>query len=236
MSSLTESLVIFGVPMLLLSIGVVAGAYLGSRVQSLRAFLFPNQIIAEQKYMIVTGVQELGHLVTVQYKVASTNINVEIHHGFLDAGFYSANHEAFGVIEAGIEFAALRENSVRFHNDAYTVTLPAPIVTSCRIEHIEQNRHSFTLLAADWNMVRQIAQAEALEQFAQEMIEVGILERAAEEAALRIGDFVRNLTGSPATIEFADRSGELELPCSCKPIVPTGWVKDENGGWRRADS
>lgn len=235
MPNLTEFLDIVGVPILLISIGVVAGGYLSSGIQSLRAYLFPNQIIAEQKNMIVTGVQELGHLVTVQYKVATTHINVQIHQGFLNHGFYGANHEAFGVIEAGINFAALDENSVHFHNDTYTVTLPAPIITSCRIEHIEQNQHSFTLVAADWNMVRQIAQAEALERFAQEMIEAGILERAADEAALRIGDFVRNLTGRPATIEFADRSGALELPCSCKPIVPTGWARDENGGWRRTN-
>ena len=177
--------------------------------------------------------QGMGHLVTVLHEVAKTDIKVEIHRGFLNAGYYSANHFAIGAIEAGIDFGAVDENGVRFENDAYTVTLPAPIVTSCRIEHIDQNQYSVTLLSADWDTVRQIAQADALEQFAMEMIEMGILEQAADEAAIRIGDFVRNLTGSPADIEFEDSSGELILPNSCKPIAPSGWEKLADGGWKR---
>ena len=114
------------------------------------------------------------------------------------------------------------------------MTLPAPIITSCRIEYIDQNEYSLTLLPADWDTVRQIAQAEAMEQFAKEMIEAGILDRAAEEAALRIGDFVRNLTESPAAIEFEDSSGVPDLPDSCKPIAPSGWEKLADGGWKRS--
>ena len=96
---------------------------------------------------------------------------------------------AIGAVEAGIDFDAIdKKQRSLWANDAYTVTLPAPVITSCRscrIEHIDQNQYSFTLLRADWDAVRQIAQAEALEQFADEMIEVGILERAAEEAEIR---------------------------------------------------
>ena len=219
---------------LLIVLVVAATAYISGKVDAVRSFLFPDQIIAEHRYTIVTGVQGLGHLVTVKHEVAKTDIKVEIHRGFLNVGYYSANHDAFGAVEAGIDFDALDENSVRFSNDAYTVTLPAPIITSCRIEHIDQNKHSFTLLSADWDMVRQIAQAEAMEQFANEMIEAGILERAAEEAAIRIGDFVRNLTGSPADIRFDDRSSAPDLPDSCKPFAPSGWEKVADGGWKHS--
>ena len=82
--------------------------------------------------------------------------------------------------------------------------------------------------------MRQIAESEALDRFAQGMIEKGILERAAEEAEFRIGEFVKYLTGKASNFEFEERSGALELPDSCKPIPPSGWEKDVDGGWRRA--
>ena len=219
---------------LLIVVVAAATVIVVGKVEGIWSFLFPDKVIAEHKFTIVTGVQELGHLVTVVHEVAKTDIKVEIHRGFLNAGYYSAEHDAIGAVEAGIDFDAIDENSVRFRNDAYTVTLPAPVITSCRIEYIDQNEYSLTLLSADWDTVRQIAQAEAMEQFAKEMIEAGILDRAAEEAALRIGDFVRNLTENPASIEFEDKSGEPDLPDSCKPIAPSGWEKVEDGGWKRA--
>ena len=219
---------------LLIILVAAATVYISGKFESVRNFLFPDQIIAEHKFTIVTGVQGLGHLVTVKHEVAKTDSKVEIHRGFLNAGYYSAEHDAFGAIEAGINFDEIDVNSVRFQNDAYTLTLPAPVITSCRIEYIDQNEYSFTLLSADWDTVRQIAQAEAMETFAEEMIEAGILERAAEEAAIRIGDFVRHLTGSPADIRFEDRSADLELPDSCKPIAPSGWKKEADGGWKHS--
>ena len=220
---------------LLIVLVVVATTYVTGKVEGVRSFLFPDQVITEHRYTIVTGIQGMGQLVTVKHEVAKTDIKIEIHRGFLNYGYYSAEHDAIGAIEAGIDFDALDEDSVRFRNDAYTVTLPAPVITSCRIEHIDQSEYSFTLLSADWDMVRQIAQAEALEQFADEMIEAGILERAAEESAIRIGDFVRHLTGSPADIQFSERPGEIELPESCKPIAPSGWEKSAEGGRERSE-
>ena len=219
----------------LVLIGVMAGGYVGGTVESVRAFLFPDQIIASHRYTIVTGLKGMGQLVTVVEEIVQTDINVEIHGGFLNAGYYSANHIAIGAIEAGIDFDAVGEDSVRFGNDVYTVTLPAPRITSCRVEYIDQSQYSTTLLSADWDMVRQIAHAEAIEQFTKNMIEVGILEQAAEEAALRIGDFITILTGSPASIRYENGNGEPILPDSCKPYAPSGWEKLADGGWRRAE-
>ena len=117
---------------------------------------FPDQIIADHRFTIVTSIQGMGQLVTVKHEIVKTDIKVEIHRGLLNSGYYSAEHDVIGAIEAGIHFDALDEDSVRFGNDAYIVTLPAPIITSCRIEYIDQNEYSLTLLAADWDMVRQI--------------------------------------------------------------------------------
>ncbi len=219
----------------LLALGIVIGGYMIGAANSVRDFFFPESAAyVRSPQTIVNSISGIGQLVTITSEVAKTDVKVEIHQGILNTGYYSANHIAVGAIEAGIDFDAIDENSVQYQDDTYTLTLPAPVLTSCRIEYIDQNQHSFTLLAADWDMVRQLAQAEALIQFVEEMIEQGILERAEEETALRLGDFVRELTGKPARIEFAERAGELELPDSCQPYTPSGWAKDAEGAWKRA--
>lgn len=218
-----------------LLIGVVIGGYFIGAAHKVREFFFPETAVyVRSPQTVVKSINGIGQLVTVTSKVHKTDIKVEIHEGILNAGFYSANHTAIGSVEAGIDFDAIDEDNIRFVDDAYTLTLPAPIITSCRIEYIAQNQWSFTLLAADWDTVRQLAQVDALVQFVEEMIEFGILERAKEETALHLGDFVRELTGKPARIEYVERAGEPQLPDSCQPYTPSGWMKDADGAWKRA--
>ncbi len=215
--------------------GIVIGGYVIGAVNNVRDFLFPETAIhVIPSHTIVTSIKNIGQLVTVTSEIGTTDVQVEIHQGFLNAGYYSASHIAIGAIEAGIDFEKIDEDNVQFRDDGYTLTLPPSIITSCRIEHIDQNQHSFTLLQADWDMVRQIAQAEAIEQFANEMIEAGILKRAKERAEELIVDFVEDLTGKATRVVFEASERELELPQSCKPIPPSGWLKDEESGvWKR---
>ena len=219
----------------LLIIALLVGGYITGTINSVREFFFP-QTKATVPAMIlnVDEIRAIAELVTVSGKISTVDVNVEIHRGFLNTGYYRANHIAIGAIDAGIKFDEIEVDSIILQDETYIISLPAPIITSCRIEYIDQNQHSFTLLPADWDMVRQIAQAEALDKFAKSMIEQGILERAAEEAALRISDFVVNLTGNPAIVEFKENSEALEFPDSCKPNPPSGWVEDTDGGWREA--
>ena len=76
---------------LLIIVAVAATIFVVGKVEGVWDFLFPDKVIAEHKFTIVTSVQKLGHLVTVKHEVAKTNIKVEIHRGFLNAGYYSAN-------------------------------------------------------------------------------------------------------------------------------------------------
>ena len=223
------------VTIVLVIIALVVGGYISGTVDSVRDFFFPQAKASVPTIMLqVNEIRAIAELVTVSGKISAVDVDVEIHRGFLNAGFYSANHVAIGAIDAGIKFDEIEDDDITLKDDTYFINLPAPTITSCRIEYIDQNQQSFTLLPADWDMVRQIAQAEALDKFAKGMIEEGILERAAEEAAYRIGDFVMNLTGMPAIVEIKVRSGALELPDSCNPTSPTGWVKDVDGAWKRA--
>ncbi len=223
---LTIALVIFA---------LIVGGYISGTVETVREFFFPQSAAYVQStHVIMHGIRGISQLVTIDGELSTTDVKVEIHQGFLNAGYYSANHIAIGAIQAGIEFDKIDEDNISFRDDTYFVTLPAPIITSCRIDHIDQNQQSFTLLTADWDMVRQLAQHDAIIQFAEETIEAGILDRAEKEAEIQIGDFVTELTGKSTSVEFASRDGELQLPLSCKPITPSGWIKDGDGAWKRA--
>ncbi len=222
--------------LLWLALGIFVGGYISGSVDSVRELFFPqNAATVRSSIVMVNQIKAIAQLVTVSSEIGTTDIEVEIHQGFLNAGYYSASHVAIGAIDAGINFDEIDENAIDLRNDVYNITLPASVITSCRIEYIDQNQHSFTLLSADWDSVRKIAEAEALDQFAQSMIEEGILDRAAEEAARRIGDFVRELTGLPVIFEFEERTGAAQLPDSCLPSPPSGWEKATDGGWRRAN-
>ena len=220
----------------LVIVALVVGGYISGTVDSVREFFFPQtEVSVRPPIIMVNQIKAIAQLVTVSSEIGTTDIEVEIHRGFLNYGYYSASHIAIGAIDAGINFEEIGEDAIELRNDVYTIRLPAPTITSCRIEYIDQNQYSLTLLPADWDMVRQIAQAEALDKFAQSMIEQGILERAAEEAEFRIGEFVANLTGLTSSFEFENSSGEPVLPDSCIPIAPAGWEKDADGGWREAN-
>ena len=185
---------------------------------------------------IVHSLQGLGQLVTVSSEVAKADIQVSVNEGFLNTGSYSAKHVAVGVIEAGIDITTTDRDHVSYDSTAntYTLRLPSPNITSCRIEHIDQYNGTFTLLPVDWDLLRQLAQYDAIEQFVQDMIEGGILERAKEETTLRMENFISALTGSQAHIEYEAANAPPKLPPSCQPDPPGDWEKDEDGAWRRA--
>ncbi|MYD09438.1 MAG: DUF4230 domain-containing protein [Chloroflexi bacterium] len=217
-----------------LAIGIILGGYLIGAAHNVRDFFFPpTDVTVSRPVIVVKQTRAIAELVTVSSEIGTTDIDVEIHQGFLNAGYYSASHIAIGAVDAGINFEKFTEDAIELRDDTYTIKLPAPEITSCRIEYIDQNQHSLTLLSADWDMVRQIAHAEAIDGFARDMIEEGILERAAEEAEFRIGEFILNLTGLNSTFEFDAASGNSELPDSCKPVPPSGWAKDTDGAWKQ---
>ena len=111
--------------------------------------------------------------------------------------------------------------------------MPAPELTSCRVDYIRQYDRSFTTLGVDWDEARLLANYMALTQFRDDAIEGGILTRAETEARLVLGNFVRLLTGHPVEINFQQPEA-TELPPSCQPDVPQGWQYDaKTNSWRK---
>lgn len=220
-----------------IALALIIGGYVMGAVTAVRDFFFPESgAYVRSTRTILNGIRGFGQLVTVAVEVAKADIRVEVNEGFLNYGHYSASHVAVGVIEAGIDFTAIGETNVRLDsaNDIYHITLPPPLITSCRIEYIDQYSASVTLLPADWDIIRQLAQFEALIEFERDALEGGILERAGEEAALRIGDFISSITGKTANVKYHEISSDGSSPQSCQPERPSGWMKEEgDSGWKK---
>ena len=129
-----------------------SSAGLSGMLSSVMNFLDPPATVnIVSNRTIVHSLQGLGQLVTVSSEVAKAGIQVSVNEGFLNAGYYSANHATVGVIEAGIDITTMDKDDVSYDStmNTYTLRLPAPNITSCRIEYIDQYDGSLTLLPAD---------------------------------------------------------------------------------------
>lgn len=182
---------------------------------------------------IVTNIRPLGQIVSISAEVAKADIRVEVNMGGLNRCGHSAMHVAQGAVEAGVDLMSVDENSISYNalTDTYTLELPAPQITSCRIEYIRQYEQQVgAACSVDWDNARLLAQHVAMTEFAEDALAGGILERAARETDLLMSNFVKALTGGEAEVTFIE--AESILPPSCVPDLPFGWMRDdETGAW-----
>lgn len=193
----------------------------------------PTTARVETRGTIISGIQAIGQLVSISVQLAEPEIRVGVQQGGLNACGFLATHVAQGTIEGGVDLSRITDESVIYDagSNTYTIHLPAPQLTSCRIDFIRQYNRSTTICNVDWDGARVIAGYQALVGFRDDALESGILERAKIEARLVIGNFVDALTGSRVMIVF-DETGTTALPASCAPPVPDGWTYlEESGQW-----
>jgi hypothetical protein len=196
----------------------------------------PAQAVVDPARTILNGIQPLGQLVSVSAQLAAADVRVSVAQGALNACGFSANHVAEGAIEAGIDLTGVSEDDIRFDaaTDTYTIRVPYPTLTSCRIDDIRQYERSFTTCNVDWDEARRLAGTAALGSFRDEALEGGILERAASDARLVLGNFVQVVSGANVRVEFEPPPAEAALPASCVPQAPAGWLQDPASGvWSR---
>ena len=185
----------------------------------------PTTARVDSRGTIISGIHSIGQLVSVSVQMAEPEINVGVQQGGLNACGYLATRVAEGTIEAGVDMTQITDESIEYDpiTETYTIHLPAPQLTSCRIDYIRQYNRSTTVCNVDWDGARVIANYKALNNFRDDALEGGILQRAEMEARLVIGNFVSALTGSRVNIAFADAETTV-MPLSCVPPVPTGWT------------
>ena len=184
---------------------------------------------------IVDSVRGLSQLVTVRAEFVKTDLEVIVHEGILNSGYHRANHLVVGSVRAGVDLTQLERGDISYQTDgSLHLVLPAPILTNCDIEHIDQDEYSISVLQKDWDAIRQMAEYEAIRQFRQDALEGRLLEEAKDEITYRLGEFVRLLTGSPVFIASKDSSTDSKFDSTCYPELPKGWqIEAETGEWTR---
>ena len=186
--------------------------------------------------VLVDSVYELGQLVTERSEVVLPSVRVSVHEGIFGSGYFSANHRVIASVEAGVDITDMDEESFRVEPMGSTliVSLPAPMITSCNVEFIDQYDYSISLGQKDWDAVRQIAEYQALIEFRQHALESGLLDRAKGSISERLGTIFHLLTDFTVHIEYAADPPEPRFGASCYPFPPDGWQIDAaTGEWTR---
>ena len=171
---------------------------------------------------IIQRMETQSQLVVVKDEVAKRNFHVGVKDGLCSHG---GDFTAQGVIEAGIDFDELNEDSVTYNSrsQTYTLKLPAPEFTSCRIEYIRLVENSFSICNPDWDRARTLAEVQVMRDFVSQSLEDGLLEDAAERSELVLGDFVRTLTGKRVQVTFEKQGNSPKRDASCRPSAGAGW-------------
>jgi hypothetical protein len=182
---------------------------------------------------IVTRIQPLGLLVTTSVDMQKDDVRVGIASGFQNACYFAASHVMTATVEAGIDLSGFSEDSVRYDPETQitTVQLPAPQLTSCRINAIDQFDRRIPpplVCGPDWDQARQIAQFVGLNEFRDDAVEDGILGLAEAEASGRVYDLLLPFTGPNLRIAFTEPDpNNPVVPESCAPAPPPNWFYDE---------
>ncbi|MCY3833727.1 MAG: DUF4230 domain-containing protein [Chloroflexi bacterium] len=171
---------------------------------------------------IIQRMETQSQLVVVKDEVAKRNFHVGVKDGLCSHG---GDFTAQGVIEAGIDFDEIDDESVTYNSrsQTYTLKLPAPEFTSCRIEYIRLVENSFSMCNPDWDRARTLAEVQVMRDFVAQSLEDGLLEDAAERSELILGDFVRTLTGKRVQVTFEKQRSSPKRDASCRPSAGGGW-------------
>lgn len=222
----------------LVTAGTIGGAWalLAHNLGSIVNPAPPSAAVASSA-TIVNQVRPLGQLVSTRAQVAKADIAITVSAGRFSQCGHSANHVAQATIEAGIDLLGVDESAVAYDplTDTYTLTLPSPVITSCRVDFIDQYQRSAFVpgCTVDWDDLRQIAQYESLKAFREDALEGGLLITAERDAQLALTSFIGALTGSSVEVIFVDVALD-ERGSGCDPELPRDWqFNAQMGTWTR---
>lgn len=210
-----------------------------SIVDGFREVFNPDPATAEviSTQTLVQRIQPLGQVVSFSVGLAKADVRIVVKAGIGDTCQHSASHLVQGTVEAGIDLTKLNADDI-FYNPltgTYTITLPSPELTNCRIDLIDQYNRSFTMCDVNWDDLRQLAQYSSISDFRGESLESGILDRAEDEAHGILTNFLELATGSTINIEFEEPDpGVVAMTPSCNPQEPAGWsINDDGQTWSK---
>ncbi len=181
---------------------------------------------------ILSSLRGIGQLVAVTSDDHQRNVRVAISQGIAGIphiGSYSADHEASGIVEAGIDFTKVKGDSLTC-GETCTLIVPAPSITNCIITRLRQKDQTLAVGWRDWETLEDLGRYDAIQLFMQDVQEIGILDKAEEQIELMLGEFVSNLLEKPVDVVF-EEDDNIELPHTCQPEQPFGWKKNAEGQW-----
>lgn len=217
---------------------VVAADPIRQLVQQVSDFLNPRPTASViSNLSIISSIQPLAELVTTRVELAKINVQVRVDYGTASGCSHTAAYAVAGEFEAGVDLGELQPGAVSYDEptNTYTLRLPGARLTDCTIRDLA--RYEVTGLGicpggANRDDTQPLARFTALNDFRDEVLENGILNRAQREAQAVITNFVTALVAanSPADgkpvvrIEFAQQ--DAQRPFSCQPDAPGGWEFD----------
>lgn len=227
--------------------GVLAATSIQGLAARIDAFLNPPassaSVISSQT--IINGIEPLAELTTVRVELAKINVRVNVDYGTGSGCSHTARYAVAGEFEAGIDLGQLKPNAISYDetNNTYKLTLPGARLTDCTIR--DSARYEVVGMGicpggANRDDTEPIARHVALNEFRDEVLEQGILDRAQREARAVISNFVTTLVAVNTSsaekpviqVEF-ERQGATRPP-SCRPDAPDGWEYDtQTSQWKR---
>jgi hypothetical protein len=221
---------------------VIVVGYVANLVSnfSLPQIVAPQTARVTSSASVVQGIRPLGQLTSISAQFAKAGVNVRVRWGVGNVCDVTASHTAQGTIEAGVDLTKFTDKDVTYHEaeDVFIIELPPPSLTNCIIDPIATQQYSLVgrtpVCWVDSDEMRRLASYDALNDFRDDAVEGGILERAASQTELLITSFVSGITGSDVIVTF--KPGQAALPPSCRPQIPTPWSFSEGpGNWVRDD-
>lgn len=182
---------------------------------------------------IISSLRGIGRLVTVTSDPHVRRVHIGVKQGYFGLTSYGANHEAEGIIEAGIDFTRIRSDSLRCE-DTCALIVPHPTITNCTITRLRQSEQSNAIGRRDWELLEELGRYEATKLFIDDVKELGILDKAKEETEIVLGEFVSGITGKPVYVQFENEPDTFVTGSTCQPDPPFGWTKVDDE-WSRND-
>ena len=195
----------------------------------------PPSVDVVSSRVIISSLRGIGTLVTVTSEPHVRKVRIGIKQGALGLTSYGADHVAEGIIEAGIDFTKVKGDSLRCE-ETCTLLVPQPSITNCIIVRLRQTDQSFAIGGRDWELLEELGRYEATRLFVEDVTGLGILEEARQETEVILGEFVSTLIEKPVDIIFEDNDDSVDLPHTCEPDPPFGFVRDTSTGeWSRSN-
>ncbi len=177
----------------------------------------PNVEISTLVVQQIRGVSELTTTVFAMETVVPTS--QERQWGNVVLGRTDLLYIGYGEVRAGIDLGQLDEDSIRYHGDKLTVTLPPPQILDQKIDversRIYQYDRGFLNLGPDTAPeLQNLAQRQTLAKITAAACDQGILDQANERAEMAVGSLLKG-TG------YKEVEIKTSIPSTCKPSTPS---------------